>query len=334
MEKNRGVYAIIFATILLLGVFVFMESTAWARAGRGGSMGSRGSKSFSSPQSPSQSSPGYSSPGRTATPGSSPMSGGLTRSPFMQGLAGGLAGGLLGSMLFGGMGHAAGAGGAGGGGIGFMDILIIGALLYFLWKFLKRRKQQENPAAAYSGSGGSPSRIEGYSTPSGMGSPAYGGMSQDTAPAHDDVERGFAQLRQYDPGFNEETLKENLQDIFFRIQAGWMNRSVEGIDNMLTAEMRDIMGKEFETMKQMGRTNRLENIAVRKVQPTEVWQETGKDFVTVLFTANLLDYTVDDKTGNVVEGDKMNPVKFLEYWTFCRDIGSRNWQLSAINQAD
>ena len=85
-------------------------------------------------------------------------------------------------------------------------------------------------------------------------------------------------------------------------------------------------------MKQKGMTNRLENIAVRKVEISEAWQETGKDFVTVLFTANLLDYSVDDKTGQVVEGDKLNPVKFQEFWTFCRDVGGSKWQLSAINQ--
>jgi predicted lipid-binding transport protein (Tim44 family) len=54
--------------------------------------------------------------------------------------------------------------------------------------------------------------------------------------------------------------------------------------------------------------------------------------VTVFFTANLLDYTVDDKTGQVVAGDKLNPLKFQEFWTFCRDVGTSRWQLSAINQ--
>ena len=71
---------------------------------------------------------------------------------------------------------------------------------------------------------------------------------------------------------------------------------------------------------------------MRKVEISEAWQETGKDYVTVFFTANLLDYTVDDKTGQVVEGDKLNPVKFQEFWTFCRDVGGSRWQLSAINQ--
>ncbi|MDP2725774.1 MAG: TIM44-like domain-containing protein, partial [Syntrophales bacterium] len=81
------------------------------------------------------------------------------------------------------------------------------------------------------------------------------------------------------------------------------------------------------------RINRLENIAVRTVDITEVWQEAGKDFITVRLYANLLDYTVDEESGQVVSGSKTEPVKFEEYWTFTRPVGNNPWQLSAINQA-
>ena len=95
--------AIVLSTLLLFAAAVFLESSAWARAGGGRSMGSRGSKSFSSPQMPSSPSPGVSSPGRNPLPGAAaqPSGGFFSRSPFMQGLAGGLAGGMIGSLLFG-----------------------------------------------------------------------------------------------------------------------------------------------------------------------------------------------------------------------------------------
>jgi predicted lipid-binding transport protein (Tim44 family) len=78
--------------------------------------------------------------------------------------------------------------------------------------------------------------------------------------------------------------------------------------------------------------NRLENIAVRNVEIVEAWQETGQDFITALIYANLLDYTTDDATGQVVSGSKTDPVKFEEYWTFTRPVGNNPWRLSAINQ--
>jgi predicted lipid-binding transport protein (Tim44 family) len=140
-------------------------------------------------------------------------------------------------------------------------------------------------------------------------------------------------MEQSDPSFSEEALKETFQDLFFRVQVAWMNRSIEGGQDIVTDEMAEFFRTEFDAMKSKGRINRLENIAIRKVEPSEVWQEAGKEYVTVLFTANLLDYTLDEKTGQVVGGDKLNPVKFQEFWTFSRDIGSSQWKLSALNQA-
>ncbi len=50
--------------------------------------------------------------------------------------------------------------------------------------------------------------------------------------------------------------------------------------------------------------------------------------------ANLLDYTTDEQTGQVVSGSKTDPVKFNEYWTFTRPVGDHPWKLSAISQVE
>ena len=331
MNKNLFT-GLALSVLFFFGAATFLESTAWARAGGGGSFGSRGSRSFSAPRAPSSSSPsspGIGAPGRSPLTGNTaqPSTGFFSRSPFLQGLAGGLAGGLLGGMLFGGTGHAAG-GGTMGGGIGLMDVALIGLLLYLGWRFLKRRQARAVASGGYVASadwGGA-----------GNIAPATFYKAAEPLPHATDgeLEQGFQQLRQSDPGFREEDLKETFQDIFFRIQAAWMNRSLAGVEGLLTGEMAEFFTEEFEKMKQQGRINRLENIAVRNVEPTEVWRETGKDYVTVLFTANLLDYAVDEVTGDVRSGSKSSPVKFQEFWTFSRNHGSSQWQLSGINQTD
>jgi len=246
---------------------------------------------------------------------------------------GGLAGGFLGSLLFGGRSYGYPGGATGGGGIGLMDIALIGLLIYFGMKFFRRRQQQSSaPAGYYSDNNSYLDRVEGASQYSRIG-PSPGVEPPAGISWTGEGDAGLTQVRQFDPSFSEEAFKELAQDMFFRIQAAWMNRSLDGIDQMLTNEMVGFFRQEFSVMKQQGRINRLENIAVRKVELAEVWQEMGKDFITVLFTANLLDYTVDDKTGQVIEGDRLNPVKFQEFWTFCRDVGSvSGWQLSAIHQ--
>ncbi|MGC8494774.1 MAG: Tim44 domain-containing protein [Syntrophobacteraceae bacterium] len=321
MKRNPGACSIIVPLVLVvLAVFLFTESNGWARAGGGGLSGSRGGRSFSSPKMPSRLSPGvnsYGSPGARSYPGTIPQSRdvGLSRNPFMTGLAGGLAGGFLGNMLFGGTGHAA-PGAAPRGGIGLLDLAILGVVLYLGWRFFKRRG-----AALFTGAGFSRHFEDDVRGPV---QGAYGSGTE--------VEEGLQRFRQVDPGFSEDALKETFQDIFFRVQAAWMHRSLEGMYGMLAPEMVAYFGEQFAEMKRQGRINRLENIAVRRVEVTEVWQEEGRDYVTAMITANLLDYSEDERTGDVVGGDRLNPVKFQEFWTFCRDLGASGWQLVGINQ--
>ncbi len=219
-------------------------------------------------------------------------------------------------MLFGGRAYGGAMGY--GGGPGLLDLLIIGALIYFGYRYFVRRRGGQS--------------VYYDDSQSQYGAPYYGGVQQTYLPQTNEVERGLEEIRRFDPSFSTEKFQETVEDMFFRIQAAWMNRTLDGVENLLTSEMREYFNGEFARMKQQGIINRLDNIAVRKVEPAEVWQESGRDFITVLFTANLLDYTVDDRTGELIGGDKLNPVKFQEFWTFSHDPGSRLWQLAGINQ--
>ena len=53
---------------------------------------------------------------------------------------------------------------------------------------------------------------------------------------------------------------------------------------------------------------------------TEAWQERGRDYVTVRVLANLPDSTVDEGTGQVVDGSNSEPVRFEEVWTRVRPV--------------
>ena len=318
---------IIFSLFLLL--FYVLEIDAFARAGGGRSSGSRGSRSYSSPSSPSKSA---TSPSRQASPSpsqpmSQPQSGGFLRN-MAGGLAGGILGGMLGGMLFRSMGIA-GGGGVGGGGIGLFEIVLIGLILYGIWWFIKKKRREAAATAgpAYYREASEPQQPTSYgSLPA---APAYG----DQQPPQSDMDAGLAHIRQMDPAFDEQRFKDQCMDSFFRVQGAWANRDLSAIRTSLTDEMFGILQGDADDLKRKKQINRLENIAVRTVDITEVWQEAGKDFITVRFCANLLDYTVDEASAQVLAGSKIDPVKFDEYWTFTRPVGKYPWQLSAINQA-
>lgn len=319
--------------LVVFTVFFFLsvlEIDAWARAGGGRSSGSRGSRSYTPPRAtpapipanPSQSGKQYGAP---AAPAASPFGGG----GFLRSVAGGIVGGMIGGMLFRSLGFAGGGeGGASGagGGMGIMDFLLIGALLYGIYWFIKRRRSE---AAATAPAG----------TYYRESSPAGGGQTALPLPAFDasrpdDAAAGLGHIRQMDPHFDEKRFTDGCMDQFFLIQGAWANRDMTSVRNILTAEMFGKLQEDAEQLKAQKQINRLENIAVRSVEITELWQEGGEDFITVRLTANLLDYTVDEQTGKVLSGSRTEPVKFNEYWTFTRPVGDYPWKLSAIHQAE
>ena len=325
--------------LLFLCVWAF-QLDAWARVGGGGSSGSRGSRSMTAPKpftAPRPTAPSSTvnptrpttpPPGATAAPGTS-SSGSFMRS-LGGGILGGLAGGMLFHSLFGGPAAQSGTGAAGAtskGGIGLMDILLLAGIAYLIYWYIKKKRREAEATAGYYQSSGN---VE--LPPQPQYAPLYDQPQAAALGSDQDLERGLANIRQYDPSFDEAKFQEWGTDAFFKIQGAWANRDMTTVRTLLTDEMFRIFQGDAEALKAQKKINRLENIAVRSVDITEAWQESGSDFITVRVFANLLDYNVDETTGQVVEGSKTDPVKFEEYWTFTRSVGDNPWKLSAINQ--
>lgn len=323
MKRKIALFGCTALVLSMLAGF-FLAAEAEARAGGSRSMGSRGSRSYSRPVAPSAAPSPYQAAPQQARPVNpspymqpQPAGGGFLRS-----MAGGLVGGMLGGMLFRSMGFG-GAGGIGGGGIGLFDILLLAGIGYMIYRFVKSRRLAAQQA-----------ELGGYSSSSYSSQPyTYDATPQ---PVHtttqDDLAQGLAHIRQMDGSFSEERFCDQVMDDFFRIQGGWMNRDLAPISGLLTDEIRRAFQEDIDRLLREKRINRLENIAVRNVEIVEAWQESGQDFITTRIYANLLDYTTDDATGQVVSGSKTDPVKFEEYWTFTRQVGNGAWKLAAIDQ--
>jgi predicted lipid-binding transport protein (Tim44 family) len=318
MKKRLYSVLFLFITALLVSM-TFQTMNADARAGGGRSFGSRGSRSYSQPASPSSQPKPYqqATPQQPIPPYQAPQPAG---GGFLRNMAGGMVGGMLGGMLFRSLGFGGGGFGGGGGGIGLFEILLIVGVVYLIYRMVKKRRDDASATPnVYN--------MENYREP-----PSYQTATPTSAPAPDDVAAGLAHVRQMDPAFDEQRFTDMVMDIFFKIQGAWMNRDLGPVVGLLTQEMRRVFQEDVDRLLRERKVNRLENIAVRNVEIVEVWQEAGQDYITALIYANLLDYTTDDSSGQVVEGSKTDPVKFEEYWTFTRQVGNNQWQLSAINQ--
>ncbi len=252
-----------------------------------------------------------SSPAKTSTSATQSKSSG-----FKSGLAGGLLGGALGGMLFGSM--------MGGSGMGMLPILILAGVGFFLFKKMGQAKNPNNrprPGDQFGQSNQQPQQAP-FSTEFG---------NEEVQTEEVSAASGLAQIKATDPGFHEKDFQEIASDVFFQVQAGWMRRDLPSYRHLLGDTLAGEYEQHFAEMAEKGIINKLESIAVRGIDIVEAGSDDGEDFVTIMFTASLLDYTVDEKSGDVIEGSMTTPIKFNERWTWARPTGTNDWKLEGID---
>jgi predicted lipid-binding transport protein (Tim44 family) len=240
----------------------------------------------------------------------------------MGGLAGFAIGGLIGSMLFGGLGHGLG----GFGGIGLLEILLIGGGAFLLFRFLRNR-QTQSPQPAYAGA------TSAYGTGGDRSWGTAGGATVEMPAAPTDLDRGLANIRPMDPGLDPSTIVDHARRVYFVVQQAIGMRELAGVRDYLTPDMAAALQAQCDRLQGRRQTNRVEQLDIRRAEVSEAWQEGGRDYVTILISATMLDYTVDDATGTVVEGSRTTTQTIEDFWTFTRPVGNNPWKLSAIQTA-
>ena len=242
---TKGVLTLFALLFLFAGAF---PADAWARAGGGGSMGSRGS-GRRRPRG-AYTPPSTTRPSTTPTPGVSPtrpLPRPPPRSPAVSGGASaeacwdGLAGGLLFRSFFGGP-QLTGAGpAAGGGGIGLFDILLLIGIGYLIYWYVKKKRQEATATEGYYQS----TSVEPI--PQAQYPPAYD-QPPVSADARD-LELGLANIRQFDQYFDPAAFQDLGMDVFFKIQGAWANRDMSSVRSLLTDEMYRILQGDADRLK-------------------------------------------------------------------------------------
>jgi predicted lipid-binding transport protein (Tim44 family) len=282
---------------------------AEARAGGGGSFGSRGSMTWSAP--PSTNTAPYSSPmQRSMTPNNpSPGYGGFgapgygPRSGFMSGLMGGLIGAGIGGLL---LGHGFFGGMLGFG--GFLGFLLQIFLIVLLARFLIRRFRGQSPAFA-----GGPGMFARGGPP---GPVPTGGFGRSAGPPP-------IQIGPQDYQAFEQLLQG--------IQAAWSRQDLNALRALVTPEMLSYFAEQLADQTSRGVRNEVTDVRLLQGDLSQAWSEGNREYATVAMRFAMIDVT-RDATGRIVDGSPSEHVTATELWTFVRSPGGR-WILSAIQQA-
>ncbi|HEY5474041.1 MAG TPA: TIM44-like domain-containing protein [Candidatus Limnocylindrales bacterium] len=228
--------------------------------------------------------------GHTSNPG---RSGGSSSRSSGGSSGGGIPGGLLLIPFVG--------NGGGGGCCGFLILVVIVVIVLVVINNMRK--------------GGGPGPGSGAG-----GVPADAGVPT-TGPA------GFDELRANDPNFSEQAFYGRVNEMFLAIQKAWEARNMEPARRFLAEQQFQVLADGVGEYVRNGQINKLDSIHIDRIAPVSVSREGDSDYVKVMITATVIDYTIDERSGQIVNpgvlGDGKTPKTFDEYWTLVRKVGAQ-----------
>ena len=311
----------ILSGLLVVLLALSLSAEAWAKAGKGGSLGSRGSRTYDRPiersitpapaPQPGLSQPMYNpnavrpaAPAAAAAPAMAQQPGFFQRNPIMGGIMGGLIGAGIGSMLFGGNSAMAAATDAAPMASMFgtlLQVALIGGLIWMAVRLFRRRAQPAGGMAE---------------------APAYQREAMTSSGGASRVAKEFEVDADDQAQFGR---------IIEGVQKAWSDGNPVALRQWVTPDVAGWIGEDLARDQANGVRNMVEDITLLKGDVSETWRENGMDYATAIITFSARDYVVRLADNAVVEGDQHHPVETTEAWTFVRGSGG-SWALSAIEQ--
>ncbi len=297
----------LFAFCIFVGA-LFFTAVMDAEARRMG-----GGRSFGSSPSMQRSAPAPQKPGVTQTAPSGAQSA-SKKSGFLGGmggmLGGLLAGTLLGSLLFG--------GGFDGG--GFMDILLIGLLLFLAYKAYTMFRKKNMATASPTGTYGAPQ----YQNTTSQYQPVS--HDNNTQSAWGKLQGSSAHSGPTIPaGFDVEDFLTGAKMAFTRLQASWDKRDLDDIALFTTP----VVLNEIKAQYAEDPNPSVTEILLTNARLLDVKEENGNQWASVYF--DVLMRESDSHTS----ASAKDTTQVREIWHFMRPINSSDmWKLDGIQQVE
>jgi Tim44-like domain len=151
-------------------------------------------------------------------------------------------------------------------------------------------------------------------------------------PARDtDLDQGVRDIRRTDRGFDAARFAGYAAMMFRDVQCAGVAGDAGALRDRVTPAMLVELEARCQRLRAIGRSVRVTEVEVT-AEVTEAWQDGDRDYVTAYVAGSMRSHTVDDATGQVVDGVLPLPVPVAAFLTFTRPAGLNFWMLSVIQE--
>ena len=128
-------------------------------------------------------------------------------------------------------------------------------------------------------------------------------------------------VKQIDELFNEAEFLAWVKDLFVKLQEAWTARDWSTIRYFESNELFEQHQKQLQGYIDNHQINKMERICVKSAKLSKFEQSGDKDILTVILSSKMIDYIIDDRTQEIIKGDKVTDRHSTYKLVFVRKTG-------------
>jgi len=156
----------------------------------------------------------------------------------------------------------------------------------------------------------------------------------DGAHAPLDENKVVDQIREKDESFHREDMKKQAEADLLTVLGALSARKADLLRPVETEALYSAHAKQIQEYQETRRTNHLEDIKVQAAELAEYTASRDNEQVILRVSAQMLDYTLDDASGNTLDGSKMVRCTHIYRMEYLRRTGDPEspWRLNRLTK--
>lgn len=148
------------------------------------------------------------------------------------------------------------------------------------------------------------------------------------------VEQGLLAILRADSAFDPDHFVNGSKQAYEMIVTAFAEGNRKMLKDLLSREVMDGFNAAITDREKRGEVIDQSFVGISKAGITEAELKNGQATITVKFESQLISAT-RDKGGEVISGDPQKITDVTDYWSFAREIASKNpnWKLVATQSA-
>ena len=194
-----------------------------------------------------------------------------------------------------------------GGGFSFVAVVIVVIIIIFIISATRKNKNSGGGNGAGTGAG---------TVRSGQG----GGQGRNVI-----LPDRTAQIEQiikaYDPNFTASDFETFAKQVYMDIEDAWCKRDLTPVRPVMHDNLYNTTKKQVQSKIDQGVIYHYESIAINTAYLTSFAKDAQFEYLTMYLNARMIDYQTDEKTGNIIRGDRNTRWDMRYKMKFMRSVG-------------